>query len=227
MNNRFDNVQKICICDFSDNMYKEKLNIELSEAETQSIISMFGSTTPKNEAVSGTLLYSLVLINFENNIFQRLLVDSRYTVYTDIDHSYERTEKNVAILKQIETAHNLKEELSNRIPSGNYFALMSFADHGILYEVTDNYFIEGITLDISKDKCFELKNILSECLLSKTTESIKNPKYIMEIYTSGGGIVTTLFINDQSVFFADSGYLIKSTSLKDYLNNLLVFNDVK
>ncbi|MBQ8165363.1 MAG: hypothetical protein IJZ94_06070 [Clostridia bacterium] len=221
VNEMLNNVAKIRITDVAENMYKEPLDIFLTEEEVVSFVSAAKVANARQDSFSGYLYYSLEMIGVNGDVIDRLTLDTNNIAEFQSGIILERSGELDSVLKTIETKYNITTEIWLRQPDEGYFSLFNMADHGTLDEITENNFIEGIDYDFSKEECQKIENALNEFEFSEFSSDNTNMKYELDIYSSGGAGLYQLYINENNEVFTDTGYQVKSNLLSEYIGQMI------
>lgn len=210
-----EKVKTINVCDFVDNMYSEELHITLSKEEIKSFTEIIDKSSKTSDMISGSPLYSLKLFDSADCLCGSFVVDTRHWIY-DVEGLKYKTDKSAeTILKQIEENHSISTKIWDRKPGKNYFDILELANNALFYEITDNNFIEGIKYEIKNEECSKLNQVLSTSAFSNEKDDGIKKKYVLELYTSGGGIIVTLFFDNELNAYLDQGYAIDNANLID------------
>ena len=168
LNEILEDVVNIRITDVAENMYKEPLDISLSEEDVKLLISALNESKEKEDSFDGYLYYSLEMLDADGVVIEQLTIDTHYTAEFQNGLILERSGELDSVLENIETKYNITTDIWSRQPAEGYFSLFNLADHGSLDEITENNFIKGINHDISKEECLEIEKDLKEFEFSES-----------------------------------------------------------
>lgn len=209
-----DKTSLIKIADIKSNMYSIPLNISLTETEMHDLIEAIGNAPRKDTSFTGYLYYAFELYDEEEKLIDRIIIDTQKTVGFESGTILQRTEEVNSVVKSIEKNHNITMDIWDRKPDVGYFSLFDLVDHGQLYEITENNFIDGLKRDLSKTDCVEIANEMVELSFSDEMLSEIDKKYVLEFYTINGASLYTLYIDSNEKIYTEQGYEINSEALK-------------
>lgn len=227
MNETVLKANKVKIIDIVENMYEQSIAVNLSEKESAEIIDSLGTLTEKTSGYSRGLLYSISLYNADNEQVNRFFVDTGDTIGDINGNYYQRNEKISAVLSKVEKEFNLTPDaLWNRKPGKNYFGALQMTDHGTLREITDNNFIEGISVDFSDSDIKTFISKLSNVSFSDSFYDFEYDqehilKYVMHFYTNAGGEVYMFYVDSDLNVYAEQGYKLINADLSSWIKDVI------
>ena len=172
-------VYSIKIADVASDMYSSPLEYSLTEAEVKELIEALQDSPEKQTSFTGYLYYGFELYDEDDKLVDRILVDTQKTLKFDSGKTIERTEKMNSILKTIEQKYNITLDIWDRKPSNEYFSLFNLVDHGQIYEITENNFVEGLKVDLSRTECSDISNQIDSISFSNSIIESIDKKYVL------------------------------------------------
>lgn len=215
------NVYSIRITDVVADMYSTQLQLSLSEAETKNLVAALSDAPGKQTSFSGYLYYSFELYDKENRLLDRITIDTLKTIKFDSGKILKRTNELDSVIKSIENNHKITMDIWKRAPGENYFSLFDLVDHGQIYEITENNFVDGLKVNLNKDDCLSIADLTKHTSFSNDNFEFIDKKYIFSFYTIDGATIYTLYLDENSQVFTEYGYRINSESLCLKLKDLI------
>ena len=215
-------VYSIEITDVAADMYSSPLQISLSEAEVKMLIEALDNAPEKKTSFTGYLYYSFVLYDKENQQVDKITIDTQKTIRFDSGITLDRTEQLNSVIKSIEYKHNISLDIWDRKPSNGYFALFNLVDHGQLYEITENNFVDGLKFDLTKGECSDIVKQITDFSFSDDIIEYIDKKYVFDFYTVDGATVYILYLDKNGDVYTEQGYKVDCETLKFKLESLVV-----
>ena len=215
-------VYSIKIADVAADMYSSPLQYSLTESEVKELIDALRDSPEKQTSFTGYLYYSFELYDKDGKFVDKISLDTQKTLKFDSGKTIERTEKMNSILKTIEQKYNITLDIWDRKPGNEYFSLFNLVDHGQIYEITENNFVEGLRVDLSRTKCSDISNQIDSISFSNSIIESIDKKYVFEFYSVDGGTIYILYLDKSGEIFTEQGYKIDCDSLNAKLTSLIV-----
>lgn len=216
----------IKIIDVVDNRYDDTLDITLTQDEFQKIKEAFyEGVEVKNAQFDSMPLYSLQFLDKDGKETGCLIVDKQNTLQMRDGTSFYRRGEIDKVLSSIEEKYEIKKDKCLRKPGENYFSLLSYAYKGAFYEVMESDFIEGLYTELDTDQIHKLEIAAKDFQVKDQRENVStNLKYVVQIYSIGGGLICELRMFKDGTVCTMEGYEIESSQIKNWIENVIEEN---
>ena len=211
------NTTTVKIKDIVDHRFEEELNITLTDEEVSLLLQAIPAMEKKEEHFGGYLMYAIDFLDKDGNLLTTLYVDNDITIEDAHGNSYLRTGSFDHAMEQIESTYNLRERLYSAKPGSGYFSLMPQADHGVIYEITENNFIDGFEKDLEQPEISSIFDSLSSFTISEEQVENIDVKYILELYSADGGLYYKLLLDETGNWFTNEHYKIQGDNFSSLI----------
>ena len=202
-------------------MYDSPLQVSLSENEAKELLGALENAPEKETSFTGYLYYSFDLYDKNDKLIDRIVIDTQKTIKFDSGKNLQRTDELDSIIKSIEQSHNITMDIWDRRPGSGYFSLFDLVSHGQLYEITENNFVKGLNLELSKSQCSEIADTIIDISFSDNIIEPIDKKFVFNFYTNDGATVYTLYLDSNSDVYTEQGYKVDCDVLKAELISLI------
>jgi len=214
----YSKVSAIRLRDLAEDQFEQPLDQLLEPEETAALLNALSQASPKELPIGGVVLYALDLLDADGAVLSSCLVDNDVTLEFACGPIYRRSGELDLVLRGIEGRLGVRDALYTRRPGPGYFSLFSRVDHGYLYEITENNFIQGLTKNLGQEDIAALQASLEGVRFSEKRVEQVPSKFIVELYSTGGGLVYQFSFDAEGHVYSLEYYELLGTTLGDWLS---------
>lgn len=216
--------ETVILRDPAKGMYQNDREIVLTNEERSSVLKALGQAQERTQPIFSYFLYSIELSDRDGKVLAVFPVDTKNSVETPDGELLSKEGELGRVLAEIEEKYQIRADLFKRMPGENYFCFMPEVSFGTFIEITENNFIQGLDIRLSRDDIAEMTAALADVkFAAERTESF-DQKYQIDLYSEREGLFYCFYIDHEGRVYSVEQYEIFSSGLNEWLNTMIQKN---